>query len=252
MTVASVAFLAVVVVCLLLMQTHRSRETVIARPLPDGNQPDTIRPLAGTSVLPAPRLGGNRAVTNGGDPNRIDTHASVGGMGLQPDTPTDHRTIPTLPAPQASYTPNRPTDIPPAAVQQVQPITGAAPTAGSIPGSISYTTLSGGMRLASVQSQTADSASALVIAGTAATSGTLGNFREEAVRNIYRAARNAFALNESARHATVYIQTDTTEKGGTVLASADIDRDAALKSDPETGPSADLERHLASIQWQHP
>ena len=111
-----------------------------------------------------------------------------------------------------------------------------------------FTTLSGGMRLAKMASLTNTDEVVLVLANAPATNGQ-DNFRQNAIRNVYRAARNAFATNNEAKQASVYIQTDLTERGGAVLMEAHVDRDSALKSDPDSDLPDSLLGHLTAVKW---
>lgn len=244
-TVAALAFLIVSGAILLSTQNRHAQDASLPRPL-NANQVTSIAPAQGSlGTLPPPRLGGESSLPNGQGTNAVPP-PQVGGSGLAPDSNAATRTVPTsAPADRRNgantmSAPPQTPNIPTAPVRSVRPI-----GAGDMP---VFATLSGGMKLAKMSPLSAGDESVLVLANPPG-SGEQENFRQEAIRNVYRAARNAFITNNEAKVASVYIQTDLTEKGGSVLLSAHIDRDSALKSDPETERPESLLHRLRSVRW---
>ncbi len=247
-TVLSVAFLLVTGGILLGTQNRRVHQSLVPNALGDPNQVNSIAPLPGSEgVLPPARPGGPTVVP-GAQASNTSSAPHEGGGGLSPDAPTQSRTVPVA---FPNTAPSRPSpgrttaapNIPTASVRDVRPMPHSA---GSEPPA--YATLSGGMKLAKMTSLT-NSDEAVLVLSDAPASGQQEHFRQDAIRNVYRAARNAFATNTTATEASVYIQTDLTEKGGAVLLSAHLDRDTALKSDPESDQTDSLLNRLRSVQW---
>ena len=247
-TAASLAFL-VVSGAILLGTQNRHTQDGKSLPLGDPNQVNSIAPAPGTlGSLPPGRPDGPTLVPPGGNANEV-APPHVGGDGLAPDTITTARTVPTatpaartpgannLPGMASRNTPNVAT----APIQGVRPM----PSSVDSPG---FSTLSGGMKLAKMASVTNTDEVVLVLANAPASNGQ-DNFRQNAIRNVYRAARNAFATNGEAKQASVYIQTDLTERGGAVLMEAHVDRDNALKSNPDSELSDSLLNRLTSVKW---
>ncbi len=248
-TAASLAFLLVSGAILLGTQNRHAKDGSIPHPLGEPGQSSSITPLQGSDGgLPPARLGGPSVVPPGSGNNAVEP-PHVGGSGLAPDSTSSARTLPaafpdtrqagaTTPAGLASRSnPNLPT----APVQGIRPLSPSGGTQG-------FATLSGGMKLAKMSSLTSSDEAVLVLANSPSSSNQ-ENFRQNAIRNVYRAARNAFATNGEAKEASVYIQTDLTEKGGAVLVVAHVDRDNALKSDPDSELPESLLNRLSSIQW---
>ncbi len=247
--VLSVAFLVISGGFLLGMKNRRAQRSAVPDSLGDPYQVSSIAPPAGgNGALPPARPGGPTIVPGSQAVDRGSTQHE-GGTGLAPDSPSQSRSVPTgSPASSASRpasghrtvaapSPN----IPTASVQNVRPM----PRSTDSP---AYAVLTGGMRLAKTTSLTGGNEAVLVISSVPVAS-EQDHFRQNAIRNVYRAARNAFSTNDAATEASVFIQTDLTEKGGEVLMIAHLDRDTALKSDPDTEQSDSLLRHLRSIQW---
>lgn len=248
-TAASLTFLVVSGAVLLSTHKRHAQDGSVPRPVDYTDQTNSIAPLQGSEgALPPARPGGPTIVPAGPGSNTVSPpHA--GGSGLAPDsTPTAHTVPPAFPearrpganAPSVSVSRSA-TNLPTAPVQGVRPLehSGDAPA---------FATLSGGMKLAKMSSLTTSDEAVLVLANPPSTSGQ-DNFRQNAIRNVYRAARNAFTTNGEAKQASVYIQTDLTEKGGSVLLVAHLDRDSALKSDPDAERPENLLNHLTSVQW---
>jgi hypothetical protein len=249
-TVASVAFLVVSGAILYGTHNRHTKDGTIPRPLGDPNQSTSIAPLPGSEgTLPPAQLGGPSVLPGGQATNGL-TPPHEGGSGLAPDTTVGAHTVPTAfpeSRPTVSNAPTVPVSRPSANIPTAPVQRGRAlqPGGDSNPG---YATLSGGMKLAKMASLTSGDEAVLVLANPPA-SGEQENFRQNAIRNVYRAARNAFATNEAATEASVFIQTDLTEKGGAVLLVAHLDRDSALKSDPDTERPESLLNRLHSVQW---
>jgi len=247
-TVAAFAFL-VVSGAILLGTQNRHPQAGKSLPLGDPNQVNSIAPAEGTlGSLPPIQPNGPTIVPPGGNSNDVSP-PHVGGAGLAPDTITTARTVPTAPAqtrqPGANNLPgmasrNAPS-VATAPIERVRPM----PRSMDNPG---FSTLSGGMKLAKMASLTNTDEVVLVLAN-APTSNGQDNFRQNAIRNVYRAARNAFATNGEAKQASVYIQTDLTERGGSVLMEAHVDRDNALKSDPDGEQPDSLLNRLTAVKW---
>jgi hypothetical protein len=248
-TIASLTFLVVSGAILMGTRNRHAQEGAIPRPLGDPNQSTSIAPLPGSEgTLPPARLGGPSVVPGGQAPNAT-SEPHVGGAGLSPDSALGTRTVPAA-FPDSRQTSagaatrgvsRPPANVPTAAVRDIRPL---APNTDSPV----FATLSGGMKLAKISSLTSSDEAVLVLSNPP-TSADQDNFRQNAIRNVYRAARNAFVTNSAAKEATVYIQTDLTEKGGAVLLSAHLDRDSALKSDPEAEQTESLLNRLHSVQW---
>ncbi|MCW3052706.1 MAG: hypothetical protein JWN14_1876 [Chthonomonadales bacterium] len=247
-TVASFAFL-VVSGAILLGTQNRHPQDGKSRPLGDPNQVNSIAPPEGTlGSLPPIQPNGPTIVPPGGNPNEVSP-PHVGGSGLAPDTITTARTVPT----GASQTRQPGTNNLPGMASRNMPSVATAPIEGVRPmprntDNPGFSTLSGGMKLAKMASVTNTDEVVLVLAN-APTSNGQDYFRQNAIRNVYRAARNAFATNGEAKQASVYIQTDLTERGGAVLMEAHVDRDSALKSDPDGEQPDSLLNHLTSVKW---
>lgn len=249
MAAAASMFLLVSGAVLFGTHNRRTRDNSIARPLGDSNQVNSIAPLAGSQgTLPPARLGGPAVVPPGQAATTVSP-PHEGGSGLAPDTSASAHTVPTaFPASRQSGTQRAPVvasrppgNVPTASVRDVRPLAYGNDSPG-------FATLSGGMRLAKIASLTTSDEAVLVLSNPPSSSNQ-ENFRQDAIRNVYRAARNAFATNEAAKEASVYIQTDLTEKGGTVLLVAHLDRDSALKSDPDADRPENLLNRLRSVQW---
>ena len=247
---ASLAFLVVSGAILLGTHTRHAQDGNIPRPFSDPNQVNSIAPLQGSDgTLPPARLGGPSVLPAGSGANET-APPHTGGSGLEPDTTTAARTIPTA-FPETTRQAGANTaastgskafrDIPPAPVRDVRPLG----RGGDAPG---FATLSGGMKLAKMSSLTTSDEAVLVLASQPSASDQ-ASFRQNAIRNVYRAARNAFATNDAAKEASVYIQTDLTEKGGSVLLSAHLDRGNALKSDPDAELPESLLSRLSAVKW---
>jgi tetratricopeptide (TPR) repeat protein len=248
-TVASLTFLVVSGAILLGTHNRHRQDNSIARPLGGSDQTRSIAPLPGSEgTLPPAHLGGPTVVPPGATAN-TPAPPHEGGSGLAPDSSAAAHTVPT------AFPETRPTDmssaprtashapanVPTASVRNVRPLAHGNDSPG-------FATLSGGMKLAKMASLT-NSDEAVLVLSNAPSAGNQDNFRQEAIRNVYRAARNAFATNETAKEASVYIQTDLTEKGGTVLMVAQLDRDSALQSDPDAERPDNLLNRLRSVQW---
>jgi hypothetical protein len=247
-TAAALAFLVVSGVILLNTKNRHAQDGTLARPLPDPAQMNSIAPAPGSiGALPPGHPGGPSIVPPGAGGN-APAPPHTGGSGLAPDTTTMARTIPAG-FPDASQTGVRPfgttarsgVNVPTAVIQGVRPMahSGETPT---------FATLTGGMKLAQMSSLTTGDEAVLVLANPP-TATNRDSFRQNAIRNVYRAARDAFATNAEAKQASVYIQTDLTEKGGSVLLVAHVDRDSALKSDPDAEQPDNLLSRLTSVQW---
>ena len=248
-TAAALTFLVVSGAVLLGTHNRHAQDSTVPRPLGDPNQVNSIAPLPGSEgTLPPAHLGGPTIVPAGQAANEVSpTHE--GGSGLAPDTAVGAHTVPTAfpdsrptSANAGISSPSRtPANIPTAPVRAGRPLEHS----GDSPG---FATLSGGMKLAKMASLTSSDEAVLVIANPPS-SADQENFRQNAIRNVYRAARDAFATNGAATEASVFIQTDLTEKGGAVLLVAHLDRDSALKSDPDVDKPENLLNRLRSVQW---
>ena len=250
-TIASLTFLLVSGVILLGTQRRHAQDGSIPLPIGDPNQVNSIAPLPGSEgTLPPLHLGGGAVVPGGQTSNEVSP-PHLGGSGLAPDTNYANHTVPTA-FPEARQTgsnaassqpPPASANVPTASVRNVRPLEHGSDAPG-------FATLSGGMKLAKMASLTTSDEAVLVISNPPV-SGDQDNFRQNAIRNVYRAARDAFATNAGAKEASVYIQTDLTEKGGEVLLVAHLDRESALKSDPDADRSEGLLNRLRSVQWGH-
>jgi hypothetical protein len=247
-TVASLTFLLVSGVILLGAKNRHVQDPNGPRPFSDPNQSNSIAPPpGGIGSLPPLQPTGPTIVPPGAGGNEVSP-PHTGGSGLAPDTTTSARTIPTAfpdarqpgarPAPGPAF--RAVTNVPTAPVQGIRPLEHS-----EVPG---FATLTGGMKLAKMASLTTSDEAVLVLANPPSSAGQ-DNFRQNAIRNVYRAARDAFATNADAKQASVYIQTDLTEKGGAVLMVAHVDRDSALKSDPEAEQPENLLSRLTSVKW---
>jgi hypothetical protein len=246
-TAAALAFLVVSGGILLGTHNRHTQDGKTGISQGDPNQTNSIAPEpGGLGALPPSRPGGPSIVPPGAAPNDIGP-PHTGGTGLAPDSAMATRTVPTgvpdgrQPNGTAASGVKPSLNLPTAPVQGIRPITPSGNTLG-------FATLSGGMKLAKMSSVSATSEEVLVLSNPP-TSSTQENFRQNAIRNVFRAARNAFATNEGAKEASIYIQTDLTEKGGSILMVAHVDRDSALRSDPDSDAPDSLLNHLSSVQW---
>ncbi len=186
--------------------------------------------------LPPVILGGspnvpvNSRASNNGQP------VHTAGTGLAPDigNSTVEAALPSTPAVPGS-------NLSPAPVKSIAPLQSA-------PGQISEmnhgdprsqgsgsSSLQGGMQIANI----AAAHGVATISVTAPQDTDVTANREIIVRNIYRAARTAFGNDTTIGKATVSV-----EAGGTLVLSADIDRVAALASDPDHDDLGELDTKL--------
>ena len=266
-TATSLAFIALVLIGL--MWSGRQKQNMqIAKaprtPAPFGN---------GSFDLPAHRLdktlppdkaaqaaNGNRIVITGGtglapDQNLHSTTSSVSPRILP--SATSNRpgsTLPTFgsPAPgNANATPLL--NIPPAPVQDVRPLPASSSSSGGVSALASPSAPSNRLTDGLQHQQTVnDGGVGATVLLSGAPSLVLDNSprgQESLLRNVYRAARTAFANNSVLMRVKVFVETQTPTSGQAVVLEAELDRSTANNANPDSDEAASLQNRLAYFRY---
>ena len=73
--------------------------------------------------------------------------------------------------------------------------------------------------------------------------------QDSVLRNVYRAARTAFAGSNILMRVKVFVQTQVQGTGLSVVMEAEVDRSTAMKSNPDTEETALLQSHLSYYRF---
>lgn len=236
--------------------------------------PNTPAPFGrGSFDMPAHRLdktppsyqvaqaaNGNRMVITGGTglaPDR-NTHTTTAPLPPQnTPVPAPSRPGATLPtfgsAAPASAGPAPMLNIPPAPVQNIQPLASASQPQGGV--SAMATTpppsnrLTDGLQHAQTVSDGGIGATVLLSGAPSLVLDGSPRGQEILLRNVYRAARTAFANNTVLMKVKVFIETQTPTSGQAVVLEAELDRSTANNSNPDTDSAASLQNRLAYFRY---
>lgn len=236
-TIASLAFLALFVLALMLMPSRR------VSPVPVAVSTET--PIAdarsNSQVLPPVKLGGPTILPAGEQP-AVHAPSHAAGSGLAPDASMSSVAPPGINGGLTAP----PSNIPPAPVQGVAPLSNGDQGAQHIgerrSGASNLGThgnsLADGMEMEQVQTHSEDgSASITILAGSNAA-------HDQVIRNVYRAARTVFSNDNTLTHATVTVQSGQNLTESRQVLAAEIDRNAALQADPDHEDLSTLEGRL--------
>ncbi len=236
--------------------------------------PNTPAPFGrGSFDMPAHRLdktppayqvaqaaNGNRIVVTGGAGLAPDRNPRTTTAPLSPqNTPVPGPSRPgsTLPtfgsAAPASAGPAPLLNIPPAPVQNVQPLPNSAqPQSGA---SALATTpppsnrLTDGLQHAQTVNDGGVGATVLLSGAPSLVLDNSPRGQEIMLRNVYRAARTAFANNTMLMRVKVFIETQTPTSGQAVILEAEVDRSTANNANPDTDSATSLQSRLAYFHY---
>lgn len=248
-TIASLAFLTIVLIGMIGVLHSRRREAVVPRPMSFAEPALTNS----NSILPPPDLRG--AAQAGAGPT-YDPDQNLAGRGLRADGP--NAVVPTDTTPrqpkstEGAVEDNNYRPIGPAPVTGVMPsgeqnMPGFAPPPNqsspkaSLQSVAQSLQLPGGMRVAQISKNASGSGVEIDIVSPA--HALAAPSRSLMVRNIYRASRAVFAADTAITRAEVGI---SAENSSDTLFSAEIDRLSALDLSPDSTALEKLEAALHS------
>lgn len=198
---------------------------------------------------------GNRPVVTGGaglppDRNAHTTTAPAVTRAMPtPSTPPSGSTLPAFGSgAQTSANATPLLNVPPASVQEVRPLSSAEGnvTAQSAPPS---NRLTDGLQQARTVADGGVGATVLLTGAPSLVLDSSSHGQEILLRNVYRAARTAFANNMVLMKVKVFIQTQTATAGQAVVLEAELDRSTANNANPDTDAAASLLNRLAYFRY---
>lgn len=239
-TIASLGFVALMIVALMTTR-HRPRSTTII-----STPPPSTSVTANTSPPPTSRSGAASS-TNGERRGPV-----VAGTGLPPDRTATPRLAtprnPSLPLDtQASSLPAG--GVPTAPITAVKPLDNPPGSDAATTASTDPTSLPNGARILLVNpDHNAGNAAVLVSVPILPNEAQTETNYTLLLRTIYNAARGIFATDSAVSRLTVSIQSDS---GAAPLLTAEIDRAIATAARPESDSPDRLQSGLTSLKWMN-
>jgi hypothetical protein len=246
--ITSLSFLAIVLIALIALQPQRrdtARNGAKVEPVSASGSGTGLKPSPLPPLDPSHRNASTSMGTVGRSP-------SVTGPGLPPDpsAPGNRaaQPAPTAPEPTTSTAP----------VLDVRPLentVGRAPRdqgpGDTAQNALQPMPLTGNLRFVQVKNIGDGAAAVIVEAPQELGTDSSNEARDLLVRNIFRAARTAFAENALYSHATIFIQATMPATGGgeAVLMEASLDRATAATTSPDTDPLESLTARLQGFKW---
>jgi hypothetical protein len=254
--IASLSFLVIVLAALIAVQSQR--RGVAAR-----NKTGAIAGTAfgsGISQSPLPQLDVQHRAA-GSITSSVGVKAGpVAGGGLPSDQSGAGSVIRRVPASASPTLTAPPQSLPTAPVIDVRPLETTSSAVGRAPrdsGVASDTLqpmpLTGGLRFDEVRYIGNNTAAVFVTAPQELMADAGETTRDLLIRNVYRAARTAFAQNSAFIRATVFVQTLVPAAGGdAVVLEAGVDRQTAAAATPDTDSLSSLIARLQPVKWAVP
>lgn len=258
-TITGLAFLALVLLALIVFQSGRHPEATASRGPIDTIPAIQQQPVQ--SLQPAPHQA--PPASDGGD-GHVASSVVLAGGGMPADRPGSTTTAPpskehasgkknqkkgTDGLGLAPVTAVSPIQVDPSALSEEVTIFSAETDAGEI-------NLQGGMRIVEVHVDPGRTLAAMVVLAPNSLSHEYKAdptaTRAQLTRAIYRAAHAIFTSRGDVSKAKVIIQTEARDQNGNVnqLVTADVDRATALRSNADAESPARLQQNLLAVQWK--